>query len=65
MWRLFILAFPLDRSPVGEWLVTVAAPILGSLSPTEPDDPNSKIAVLREGALLYEIHGEPYSDKRL
>jgi hypothetical protein len=30
----------------------------------EPDAPLPKVAALREGALLYEIHGEPLSPQR-
>jgi hypothetical protein len=45
------------------------APAFGGL-PHIPADPEPNplipnVAVLREGALLYEVHGEPYSKTRL
>jgi hypothetical protein len=59
--RLFIVAFPPERSEVGAALVRSSG---AALEPPPPDAPTPRAALKREGALLYEIHGEPRSEAR-
>ena len=56
---LYIIAFPIDRCELGIRL-TLLVPGAGVPPPQpDPDAPMPNAAALREGALLYEVAGEP------
>ncbi len=61
--RLFVLAFPPERCQLAEWLrvlpVADLGPVAPGYPPGAPNPPIHAAAVLREGALLYEVNGEP------
>ena len=50
--------FPPDQLPLGRWLIDSGLARL-KLTDPDPNAPIAKTAALREGALLYEIDGEP------
>ena len=58
---LYVIAFPIDRCDLGIWLAVRLANIGTPPPQPDPDAPIPKAAALREGALLYEIAGEPRS----
>jgi hypothetical protein len=55
---LYVRAFPPDQLPLGHWLIDSGLARLRLADP-DPNAPTPETAVLREGALLYEIDGEP------
>ena len=55
---LYVRAFPPDQLPFGRWLIDLGLARLRLTDP-DPDAPMPRTAALREGALLYEIDGEP------
>ena len=60
--RLYIGAFPLEyRSSGSPFDFALTVRILPPL-PRDPDTPIAGVGALRDGALLYEVSGEPLSD---
>ena len=55
---LYVGAFPPDQLPLGRWLIDSGIVRL-RLTDSDPNAPLAKTAALHEGALLYEIDGEP------
>jgi hypothetical protein len=55
--RSYFAAFPAERCTVGAWLIAQQC----DLSRPSPPTP-AGVAALTDGALLYEIDGEPVSD---
>ena len=58
----YVVAFPADRCAVGQFLLMFPAELLADALHEPPDSPNPATAALHEGALLYEVAGEPFSD---
>jgi hypothetical protein len=54
--RAYFMAFPPVDSAVGGWLVAQQCDL------SRPSPPPAGAAALTEGALLYEVDGEPVSD---
>jgi hypothetical protein len=59
---LFVQAFPPERCPLVAWLTLFPPAGLEPRFPPEPPGPFRGAAALREGALLYELSGEPLAD---
>jgi hypothetical protein len=58
----FLQAFPPHHCVVGAWLSQLPPALLDPWpAEPDPDPPISKRGALREGALLYEVVGEPRS----
>jgi hypothetical protein len=57
--KLFVLAFPPERCLLAGWLSVFPPSGLEPGFPPGPHRPLPGAAALREGALLYEVAGEP------
>jgi hypothetical protein len=60
---LYVRAFPPAELPLGRWLIESGL-VCPTVADPDPNAPSPMAVALRDGALLYEVDGEPDARKR-